>query len=88
MCGQRPGPSTTNTLNPQIRLSQRFEGHKKSAGIASEGRILLDYRLSVRTKASVDSTSERVLDVELIVDGGASADQKATLNMKTEHVAR
>lgn len=53
-----------------------------------KGRILLDYRLSVRTKASVGSTSERVLDVELIVDGRVSADQKVTLNMEEEHRAR
>ena len=88
MCGQQPGPSTTDASNPQSRLNQRFEGNKKSTGIASEGRILLDYRLSVRTKASVGGTSERVLDVELIVDGRVSADQKVALNMKAEHTSR
>ena len=69
-------------------MNQSFECNKKSTGIASEGRILLDYRLSVRTKASVGGTSERVLDVELIVDGRVSADQKVALNMKAEHTSR
>lgn len=63
---------------------------RKAAPVINElkGRILLDYRLSVRTKASVGGTSERVLDVELIVDGRVSADQKVALNMKAEHTSR
>lgn len=63
---------------------------RKAAPVINElkGRILLDYRLSVKTKASVGGTSERVLDVELIVDGRVSADQKATPNMKAEHAER
>ena len=80
-------PDDYSTLEYSLELGRPA---RKAAPVINKlkGRILLDYRLSARTKASVSSTSERVLDVELIVDGRVSADQKVTLNMKAGHTAR
>lgn len=50
-------------------------------------QAVLDYRLSVRAKASVGGTSDRIPDVGLI-DDRVSADQNATLNMKAKQTAR
>lgn len=51
-------------------------------------QAVLDYRSSVRAKASVGGTSDGVLDIKPIVDDRASADQKATRDIKAAHTAR